>query len=60
MGLVGSLEVADGTQVGTAGGRSELDLRKGTCLLLGGTGRSGTKVAPSSSHPMDGSKELGS
>ena len=39
-----SPEVADGTQVGAAGGSSELDLGKGTCLLLGATRRSGAEA----------------
>lgn len=59
-GSVGSPEVADGTQVGAAGGSSELDLGKGTCLLLGPPGGQGERLHSSSSHPVDGSKELGS
>lgn len=53
--MVGSPEVADVTQVGVAGGSSELDLGKGTYLLLGPLGGQGQ----TSLHPVDGSKELG-
>lgn len=55
--MVGSPEVADVTQVGVAGGSSELDLGKGTYLLLGPLGGQGQTSL--SLYPVDGSKELG-